>query len=256
MDLQQPPNSPSTSNLQGEGSFKSKKCQQKSTGCENPFVPAGGGTSFTRFRQLSTRRNQPPKPSPNKQRTVSSPSLGSPPPAFAPDAADDRASSPGLQGLPLNEELWMQPPFVVSPPPPNKSSGVSAPVHRCPNGKPTNNNNTTVVSSSSSVGLGFTVNPGVQPKPTEHKTPMMGYTLVPPDGHNLDPSEWTIVDKTEDHPGRRKASGFLQPIKHLSGKRRIKGSLMKVLAVLGKGWPRRFEQSDLSRAARATKSNC
>jgi len=27
-----------------------------------------------------------------------------------------------------------------------------------------------------------------------------------------------VVDEVEDHPGRRKNSGFLQPMKHLSGK--------------------------------------
>jgi len=26
-----------------------------------------------------------------------------------------------------------------------------------------------------------------------------------------------VVDELEDHPGRRKSSGFLQPMKHLSG---------------------------------------
>ena len=30
---------------------------------------------------------------------------------------------------------------------------------------------------------------------------------------------WLMVEETKDHPGRRKNSGFLQPIKHLSGKK-------------------------------------
>ncbi len=33
----------------------------------------------------------------------------------------------------------------------------------------------------------------------------------------MDPSQWTVRDETQDHPGRRKNSGFFQPIKHLSG---------------------------------------
>jgi hypothetical protein len=33
---------------------------------------------------------------------------------------------------------------------------------------------------------------------------------------------WLMVEQTKDHPGRRKDSGFLQPIKHLSGKKVVK----------------------------------
>ena len=32
---------------------------------------------------------------------------------------------------------------------------------------------------------------------------------------------WLMVEEGKDHPGRRKNSGFFQPIKHLSGKKRI-----------------------------------
>ena len=39
------------------------------------------------------------------------------------------------------------------------------------------------------------------------------------EAHFFDPSQWTVVDETKDHPGRRKSSGFLQPIKHLSGRK-------------------------------------
>ena len=38
-----------------------------------------------------------------------------------------------------------------------------------------------------------------------------------PSGPFVDPSQWTVRDETQDHPGRRKNSGFFQPIKHLSG---------------------------------------
>ena len=46
------------------------------------------------------------------------------------------------------------------------------------------------------------------------------FPVESPDTHFLDPSQWTIVDETRDHPGRRKNSGFFQPIKHLSGELR------------------------------------
>jgi hypothetical protein len=32
------------------------------------------------------------------------------------------------------------------------------------------------------------------------------------------PGQFTVIDEAEDHPGRRKSSGFLQPMKHLSGR--------------------------------------
>jgi hypothetical protein len=43
--------------------------------------------------------------------------------------------------------------------------------------------------------------------------------LSPTESQYMDPAQWTVVDQTRDHPGRRKNSGFLQPIKHLSGKK-------------------------------------
>ena len=80
-------------------------------------------------------------------------------------------------------------------------------------------------------GLGFTIDNSANNNnnnkvlvPTEGGKVLMqqqqtagGY---PPPSHGsyLDPSQWTVVDETQDHPGRRKDSGFLQPIKHLSGK--------------------------------------
>ena len=36
--------------------------------------------------------------------------------------------------------------------------------------------------------------------------------------HGQYPGQYTVVDEVEDHPGRRKSSGFLQPMKHLSGR--------------------------------------
>ena len=33
----------------------------------------------------------------------------------------------------------------------------------------------------------------------------------------VDLTQWTGVGEAEDHPGKRKASGFFQPIRHLSG---------------------------------------
>ncbi len=32
------------------------------------------------------------------------------------------------------------------------------------------------------------------------------------------PGQFTVMDDSEDHPGMRKNSGFLQPMKHLSGR--------------------------------------
>lgn len=124
----------------------------RASGCQVPFVPAGGGSSFTRFKQLSTRRqhpSRPPRSSPRpQQRTVSSPSL---------TLETTTQSPPTLPALPMA--------FNNNPPVSTTTIGGSSP-----------------------------------------------YKLAP-----FSTPQWGVVDEPEDHPGRRKASGFLQPIKHLSG---------------------------------------
>lgn len=123
----------------------------RASGCQVPFVPAGGGSSFTRFKQLSTRRQNPsrqPRSSPRpQQRTVSSPSL-------------------------TLETSTQSPPTTLP-----------------------------------ALPMAFNNNPPVSSTPA-----ISPYKLAP-----FSPPQWGVVDEPEDHPGRRKASGFLQPIKHLSG---------------------------------------
>ena len=50
--------------------------------------------------------------------------------------------------------------------------------------------------------------------PVNNNAPMFGATRLPPS--SLRKEEYDD-DEVEDHPGRRKESGFFQPIKHLSG---------------------------------------
>jgi hypothetical protein len=153
--------SSSPSGLTRGGSLNSK--QSSTSGCEIPFVPAGGGSSLTRFKQLSTRRSHPTRPkmaaaSPHKHRTVSSPSLTE-------AMADEEKKEP-------------------------EASSAQQPRCQATNGNNNNNQKTTasmVVSSA----------------------------LQQP---FISPPHWAVMDELEDHPGRRKSSGFLQPIKHLSGR--------------------------------------
>ena len=123
---------------------------------------------------------------------LSSPSLST---AFVPSETESPMTvSKGGQTQPPNEAAL------------SAESAVHFPKDR------TINNNTS---------LGFTVNPGIQPA-GEMKPPagaFMGY---------MDTSPWTVLDHAEDHPGMRKSSGFLQPIRHLSGE----ATLLKYLGYL------------------------
>lgn len=177
---QMPPRSPASASapppvVRSQGSLKDKKATQESTGCEVPFVPAGGGTSFTRFKQLSTRR---PKMSPHKKRTASSPSLHSLPSPLVFEQSSVAIKDPDHATFAASEKQKL--PEAEDPPRSDNN-----------NSRPTAYN-------------------GHQ---QQKMAPIVGF--MP----HLDPSEWTVVGEAEDHPGRRKASGFLQPIKHLSGKK-------------------------------------
>ena len=63
----------------------------------------------------------------------------------------------------------------------------------------------------------------------------LGYTIVSPGktamavpGYMQYPGQYTVMDEAEDHPGRRKNSGLLQPLKHLSGRTAALGCLIKL----------------------------
>ena len=167
--------------LNGSKRRKDRPASQRS-GCEVPFVPAEGGSSFTRFKQLSTRRCSPssrPRVSParpkQRTRTVSSPSLtGSPNTAPEPEIVEDMAPL-----VPMN---W------------TANDDEKAPI----------------------------VSDGSKPNPTPSMNPRVnGHGEKPSSSYYLPPTtgtQWTLVEKAEDHPCRRKSSGFFQPIKHLSGK--------------------------------------
>lgn len=43
------------------------------------------------------------------------------------------------------------------------------------------------------------------------------------------PGQFTVMDEAEDHPGMRKNSGFLQPMKHLSGKAKNKNIFYQLI---------------------------
>lgn len=118
--------------------------RRTASGCEVPFVLAGGSSSFTRFKQLSTRRHQR-----HQQPQVK----------MSPAAAVVTASSPSLVGV-------------------------------------------------TSTAMGQTVNNNGAPLKEEKP-----YFYTP-----MAPSAFAVMDDAEDHPGRRKETGFLQPIKHLSGR--------------------------------------
>ena len=145
------PSSPRTPSRRGTSLTEKKRHSRY--GCEVPFVPAEGGSSFTRFKQLSTRRSSPTKRSPRgRSRTVSSPSL--------------TGSASQSQVAPVKAEIDPLIPMTSSLNPPQSGNGQGS-----------------------------------------HA--LSKYALTP---------HWTIVDEAEDHPCRRKSSGFFQPIKHLSGK--------------------------------------
>jgi len=209
-----PPLPPSTSSR--GSSFKGR--YSESSGCQVPFVPAGEGSSFTRFKQLSTRRSHPSRPkfSPSRkqQRTVSSPSLHS------------LLSSSHWESEPQNN------PSTLVPPPPASASGSPSliPTHQHqPHSQPAAgggldsksfhppeeeeeeeegvNNNAFLPATPSS-------------KTMVHHNMLKSYdTSSTKTTPFVDLTQWTTVagEAQEDHPGRRKASGFFQPIRHLSG---------------------------------------
>ena len=160
-------------------SFKGRYGQKESSGCEVPFVPAGEGSSFTRFKQLSTRRSNPTRPkfSPSRkqQRTVSSPSLHS----LLSSAQDIQDAKRHTTPKPTSASPQSQPP--------QRDTFQEEPEEGC-----VNNNafmNTAMLKSD------------------EH-----AYAKATP---FVDLTQWTDVE--DQFPGKRKASGFFQPIRHLSG---------------------------------------
>ena len=196
-----PPLPPSTSSR--GSSFKGR--YSESSGCQVPFVPAGEGSSFTRFKQLSTRRSHPnrPKVSPSRkqQRTVSSPSLHS---------------------LITNWESENNPSTLVPPPPaseagvspqPQPAVGLDSNSFRPPEEEEeeegVNNNAFLPATPSSKARLHHNMLKSYDTSSTK-TTPFVDLT------------QWTTQGEAqEDHPGRRKASGFFQPIRHLSGIRQF-----------------------------------
>ena len=202
-----PPVPPPVMLRSGSAKRKNTTVQQEISGCEVPFVPAGGGTSFTRFKQLSTRRKEGSTGTgTQKQRTVSSPSLGA---AFS----EEKETS-------SQDETWGSTASTMTAIPVTQSG----PQTTAPSSLPLSTHPKEVVSVSgqqrgskdlafnnNGSSLGFTVNPGIQPTGDGTKpSAFMGY---------LDASQWTVLDDgSRDHPGMRKTSGFLQPIRHLSGK--------------------------------------
>ena len=139
---------PSPPTMSRGGSLNGRRTRQTAnSGCEVPFVLAGG--SFTRFKQLSTRRSHQPQVAPAAPVTTTA------------------ASSPSLVGI--------------------------------------------VTSSVTGANI-----PAGQNKHSSSSTGSRPYYLYTP----MDKSEFAVKDEAEDHPMRRsrKETGFLQPIKHLSGR--------------------------------------
>ena len=145
---------PSPPTMSRGGSLNGRRTRQTAnSGCEVPFVLAGG--SFTRFKQLSTRRSHQPQVAP-----------------AAPVTTTAAASSPSLVGI--------------------------------------------VTSSVTGANI-----PAGQNKYSSSSSSRPYYLYTP-----MDKSEFAVKDEAEDHPMRRsrKETGFLQPIKHLSG--RVKFSMI------------------------------
>lgn len=234
-----------------------KRSQQEASGCENPFVPVTSGSSnFSRFKQLSTRRSAGTRTSssPNLRRAVSGPKhrhVSAQPQKVAPTTPAvsahtplaPMASAPPIvipspsypeppRSLPLefpdeDEPFELGPPPVVSAAviPPMFSNGAQLRTKSSGTILETVQSlKTTKTDHSSLTGLGFSLNPPTLVHSTSSPAPMSstGVTKpVPSSGLHqpyLSPSQWTVLDETQDHPGRRKHSGFFQPIKHLSGK--------------------------------------
>ena len=86
-----------------------------------------------------------------------------------------------------------------------------------------NNNKGVVSSAPNGIGGGSTVHPAPSAGiVTQEMTGSIGGGGSGGGGFKslIDKSHLTVVDETKDHPGRRKNSGFFQPIKHLSGRKR------------------------------------
>jgi hypothetical protein len=174
-----------------------KRSQQEMTGCEVPFVPVTtGASSFSRFKQLSTRR------------TTSS-STATTATTSSATAATRTTSSPNLapaqHGRASAGPMASAPPFMQVPLPPGKTFDFPTIEHK--NGLGAAETLPTPSRRPSAVGLGFGLN----------DSPTRSAVLQAASAPYLSP-HWTMVeDGTKDHPGRRKSSGFFQPIKHLSG---------------------------------------
>ncbi|XP_059094330.1 uncharacterized protein LOC131889269 isoform X3 [Tigriopus californicus] len=248
-----------------------KRSQQEASGCENPFVPVTSGSSnFSRFKQLSTRRSAGTRTSssPNLRRSVSGPKhrhVSAQPQKVAPTSPAvsahtplaPMASAPPIvvpspsypeppKSLPLEFTDEDEPFELAQPPaisaaiiPPMfsngaqnraKSSGtILETVHSLKTTKP---------DQGSLTGIGFSLNPPTlvhsasSPAPvssTAINKPMQSTGLHQP---YLSPTQWTILDETQDHPGRRKHSGFFQPIKHLSADPEGPGCCALLLALV------------------------
>ena len=168
-------------------SFKGRYSKKESSGCEVPFVPAGEGSSFTRFKQLSTRRSNPTRPkfSPSRkqQRTVSSPSLHSLLSSSAHWEAPGGTAGELKPHTPQPSSPTLQPQRETFQEEDEGGGGAGV-------------NNNSLVTTTQKTMLTLDERSGFYAK----GTPFVDLT-----------------GEVEDHPGKRKASGFFQPIRHLSG---------------------------------------
>lgn len=178
-----------------------KKSQQETSGCENPFVPVTT-SQFSRFKQLSTRRGETRS---SRGRSSSGPHVPPPPTLGAgPGGAsggDVGASGPGG-------------PTPGSPPPFDFTNGVTL-VAANMDPQLVMATRPPFSSVATPTVTGTTMLPSAPPPQVK---PVGSVLAQAPEGTFMDPGEWTVFDETQDHPGRRKNSGFFQPIKHLSGK--------------------------------------
>ena len=202
-----PPPPPAPSASSRGSSFKGR--YSESSGCQVPFVPAGEGSSFTRFKQLSTRRSNPTRPkfSPSRkqQRTVSSPSLHS----LLSSSHWEQTSSETKQN-----------PTLVPPQATTSGSPSSPSPHHQQQHPDCKDSNSFHHPEEEAEGVN---NNGafLPTTPSKHHAMLKSYeTSSTKTTPFVDLTQWTVLGEAqEDHPGRRKASGFFQPIRHLSGSR-------------------------------------
>lgn len=193
-----------------------KKSQQEASGCQVPFVPVTT-SNLSRFKQLSTRRSSP------RNRTISSPNLQQP--------VVGSAMSAGVF-FPVSMPVTSATPGVVPHEPliPTCSAPPTAPpVLPVLPASPVEHPNGTIDERKpleTLPGIGFTLQQppsmAVAPSFSGPSTSLPGGTNEGSKTNLIGPptpsGHWTVMDETQDHPGRRKRSGFFQPIKHLSGK--------------------------------------